>query len=36
MEQQREELDEAIAELMDQLRWGEEMIASLTGQTNAA
>jgi DNA-binding transcriptional MerR regulator len=36
MEQQREELDEAIAELKDQLTWGEEMIASLTGQTNAA
>ncbi len=36
MEQQREELDEAIAELKDQLKWGEEMIASLTGQTNAA
>jgi DNA-binding transcriptional MerR regulator len=36
MEHQREELDEAIAELKDQLKWGEEMIASLTGQTNAA
>jgi DNA-binding transcriptional MerR regulator len=36
MEHQREELDEAIAELKDQLTWGEEMIASLTGQTNAA
>lgn len=29
MEQQRAELDEAIADLRDQLRWGEEMIESL-------
>ena len=29
MEQQRAELDEAISDLRDQLRWGEEMIASL-------
>jgi DNA-binding transcriptional MerR regulator len=36
MEQQREELDEAIAELKDQLKWGEDMITSLMGQTNAA
>jgi DNA-binding transcriptional MerR regulator len=29
MEQQRAELDEAIADLRDQLRWGEQMIESL-------
>lgn len=29
MEQQREELDEAIADLKEQLKWGERMIASM-------
>jgi DNA-binding transcriptional MerR regulator len=29
MEQQRAELDEAISDLRDQLKWGEEVIASL-------
>jgi len=29
MVQQREELDEAIADLEDQLKWGEKMLASM-------
>ena len=29
MEQQREELDEAIADLKEQLKWGERVIASM-------
>ncbi|MQQ09974.1 MerR family transcriptional regulator [Epibacterium sp. SM1979] len=32
MERQREELDTAIDELKDQLRWGEKMIASMKSQ----
>jgi len=36
MEQQRAELDEAINELKDQLRWGDEMIASLKRADRAA
>ena len=32
MERQREELDTAIEELKDQLRWGEKMIASMKSQ----
>ncbi len=35
MEQQRAELDEAIAELREQLDWGEQMIASLAGRPAA-
>ena len=33
---QREELDQAISELRDQLKWGEEMIASMRRPKNAA
>ncbi|MEM0950042.1 MAG: MerR family DNA-binding transcriptional regulator [Pseudomonadota bacterium] len=33
---QRDELDEAIKELSEQLRWGEEMIASLRTAQKAA
>ena len=33
---QREELDEAIEELKEQLKWGEEMIASLRTKKPAA
>ena len=33
---QREELDEAIEELKEQLKWGEEMIASLRTKKSAA
>ncbi len=36
MEQQRAELDETINELKDQLRWGDEMIASLKRADRAA
>lgn len=35
MERRREELDAAIVELQDQIRWGEQMIAAAT-QTGAA
>ncbi len=34
--EQREELDQAIHELTEQLKWGEEMIASMTVSRNAA
>ena len=33
---QRDELNEAITDLQDQLRWGEKMIASLKSQKKAA
>jgi DNA-binding transcriptional MerR regulator len=36
MLRQRAELDEAIAELKAQLKWGEELIASLSRATKAA
>jgi len=36
MEQQRDELNEAIAELKEQMSWGEKMIASLSTEKNAA
>lgn len=36
MIRQREELDEAIDELKDQMKWGAEMIASLQNQKDAA
>ncbi|WP_425091163.1 MerR family transcriptional regulator [Tropicimonas sp. S265A] len=36
MERQRAELDEAIDELREQLKWGEEMIVSLKAKENAA
>ena len=36
MLRQRAELDEAIAELEAQLKWGEDMIASLSQSKNAA
>lgn len=36
MHRRRDELDAAIADLTDQLRWGEEMIANLTLKKNAA
>jgi len=36
MERERAELDAAIAELRDQLRWGAEMIASLKTPRDAA
>ncbi len=36
MERQRSELDEAIGELRDQLRWVEDMIASLKRSGRAA
>lgn len=35
MERQRDELNEAISELQDQLTWGEEVIASLTTKSAA-
>jgi hypothetical protein len=35
MEQQRDELNEAIDDLKDQLKWAEKVIASLK-QTNKA
>ena len=34
--QQRDELEEAIDELKEQMKWGAEMIASLQEQKNAA
>lgn len=36
MVRQREELDEAIADLKSQLKWGERMISSLSKQKKAA
>ncbi len=36
MEAQREELNEAIDDLKDQLKWGEKMIASMTQSRKAA
>ncbi len=36
MQAQRDELDAAINDLQDQLKWGEKMIASMTQQRNAA
>jgi DNA-binding transcriptional MerR regulator len=36
MIRQRDELGEAIEELTTQLKWGEEMIASLSGRRQAA
>ncbi|MFW8634157.1 MerR family transcriptional regulator [Cribrihabitans pelagius] len=36
MERQREELTEAIEDLKDQLRWGEQMIASMRMEKQAA
>jgi DNA-binding transcriptional MerR regulator len=36
MERQRAELDEAIDELNEQLKWGAEMIASLKAKESAA
>ena len=36
MEAQRDELNEAISDLQDQLKWGEKMIASMNQQRNAA
>ncbi|MDX1780680.1 MAG: MerR family DNA-binding transcriptional regulator [Thalassovita sp.] len=36
MEEQRDELETAIEELKEQMKWGEEMIASLQEQKKAA
>jgi DNA-binding transcriptional MerR regulator len=36
MEAQRDELDRAIADLQDQLKWGEKMIASMNQSRKAA
>ena len=36
MESQRDELTEAIDDLKDQLKWGEDMIASMTTRQKAA
>mmetsp|Transcript_18477 Transcript_18477/g.30138 ORF Transcript_18477/g.30138 Transcript_18477/m.30138 type:complete len:134 (+) Transcript_18477:687-1088(+) len=36
MESQRDELNEAIDDLKDQLKWGEKMIASMSLTKNAA
>lgn len=36
MERRREELDEAIADLKAQLKWGERMLASYENQNKAA
>ncbi len=36
MEQQRNELNEAIVDLQDQLKWGEQQIAALTSPNSAA
>jgi DNA-binding transcriptional MerR regulator len=33
---QRDELNDAIADLKEQLKWGEEMLASMKKQTQAA
>ena len=36
MERQRDELNEAIGELKEQLKWGEKMLASMTTTKKAA
>ncbi len=36
MEEQRDELNKAIAELKEQMKWGEEMISSLRQEKKAA
>ena len=36
MEAQRDELNDAIGDLQDQLKWGEKMIASVSQHRNAA
>ena len=36
MEAQRDELSEAINDLRDQIKWGEKMISSMSGEKNAA
>ena len=36
MERQRNELDEAISDLKDQLKWGERMIAQMTAEQKQA
>lgn len=36
MEAQRDELNEAIGDLRDQLKWGEKMLASMNTAKNAA
>ena len=36
MEHQRDELSEAIDDLKEQLKWGEELLASMTSQDKAA
>jgi DNA-binding transcriptional MerR regulator len=36
LEQQREDLDHAIADLKEQLKWGEKMIASMQHSRSAA
>lgn len=36
MERQRDELDLAIADLRDQMKWGDQMLASLRNSKNAA
>jgi DNA-binding transcriptional MerR regulator len=36
LEQQRSELDQAINDLRDQMKWGEKMIASIRQTRNAA
>ncbi|MDB2579148.1 MerR family DNA-binding protein, partial [Tateyamaria sp.] len=36
MVSQRDELNEAIADLEDQLKWGEKMLASMTATKKAA
>jgi DNA-binding transcriptional MerR regulator len=36
MERQRDELNEAIAELHEQIAWGEKIIASMKNQNRAA
>jgi hypothetical protein len=33
---QRDELNEAIGDLQDQLKWGEKMLASMNTAKNAA
>jgi hypothetical protein len=36
MVRQRDELNEAIEELQDQLKWGEKVIASMKSEQKAA
>lgn len=36
MERQRDELNEAIEDLKDQLKWGEKVIASMKHSAKAA